>query len=286
MKEDACISIQGIEKSFHEKKVLDQIRLDILPGEIFGLLGPSGAGKTTMIRIITAQLRADAGKVYVLGTDSERFDKKMYTNFGMALDNTGLYDRLSCFDNLAVFAHIYGLPKTAVQDELEKVGLSDARRTPAGRLSKGMRQRLTLARAFLHNPSILFLDEPTSGLDPSTSIEIRKLISAERKKGKTVFLTTHNMAEASELCDHVALLNEGHIVEYGEPDEICRRYNHRNKIVILTRTGEKRVFRNDAADADRIAELIRSGSVRSIHSTEPTLETVFVELTGRGFDGE
>lgn len=286
MKNSPCIVIHDIDKSFGAHQVLDHIDLTIRTGEIFGLLGPSGAGKTTMIKIITGQLRAENGSVTVKGTDTRYFDKEMYTHFGMALDNTGLYERLSSYDNLAVFADIYGIEKGRIKQQLQRVGLDGVARTPAGRLSKGQRQRLILARAFLHDPDILFLDEPTTGLDPSTAVEVRRLIRQECDLGKTVFMTTHNMAEASELCTHVALLNNGHIVEYGAPDEICRKYNHINQIHILLTSGRQVSFPNAPESAEKVASLLREGSVRSIHSTEPTLETVFMELTGRGFDEE
>lgn len=279
------IQLNGVRKSFGDHLVLADITLDIEQGEIFGLLGPSGAGKTTLIRIITGQLKADQGRISVMGVDPRHFDGKMYTNFGMVLDNTGLYERLSCYDNLAVFAEIYGTDRHRILDYLGMVGLQDAAKTPADRLSKGMKQRLTLARALLHDPRILFLDEPTSGLDPSSSREIHRLIQEECKRGKTVFLTTHNMMEAYELCGHVALLNEGHIVEYGKPDEICRKYNRQNRISIMTKDGRQLVFSSGPKDAGEIAALLEADNVRSIHSSEPTLETVFIELTGRGFDG-
>ncbi|MGI6118322.1 MAG: ABC transporter ATP-binding protein [Bilifractor sp.] len=280
------IRLDGVRKSFGDHLVLSDITLDIEQGEIFGLLGPSGAGKTTLIRIITGQLKADQGKISVMGVDPRHFDGKMYTNFGMVLDNTGLYERLSCYDNLALFAEIYGTDKQRIMDYLGMVGLQDAVKTPAGKLSKGMKQRLTLARALLHDPQILFLDEPTSGLDPSSSREIHKLIQEECRRNKTVFLTTHNMMEAYELCEHVALLNEGHIVEYGKPDEICRKYNRQNQISIMTRGGRQLVFANGPKDARQISSLLEADNIRSIHSSEPTLETVFIELTGRGFDGQ
>jgi ABC-2 type transport system ATP-binding protein len=280
------IRLDGVRKSFGDHLVLADITVDIEQGEIFGLLGPSGAGKTTLIRIITGQLKADQGKISVMGVDPHHFDGKMYTNFGMVLDNTGLYERLSCYDNLALFAEIYGTDKHRIKDYLRMVGLADAAKTPAGRLSKGMKQRLTLARALLHDPKILFLDEPTSGLDPSSSREIHKLIREECRRGKTVFLTTHNMMEAYELCGHVALLNEGHIVEYGKPDEICRKYNRQNRISIMTKDGRQLEFANGPKDAGKIESLLEADNVKSIHSSEPTLETVFIALTGRGFDDQ
>ena len=137
------------------------------------------------------------------------------------------------------------------------------------------------ARAIMAAPELLFLDEPATGLDPRTAAEIHRLIRKEKERGTTVFLTTHNMEEAAKLCDHVALLNEGNIVEYGEPEEICRRYNHQHKIRIRFYNGECEELGSGAGEADRIAEYFRRGLVETIHSTEPDLETVFMELTGR-----
>lgn len=283
---DYCISIDGVSKYFGEKKVLDNISINISKGEIFGLLGPSGAGKTTLIKIITAQMKANEGKVVVQGVDTTKFEKKMYSSFGMVLDNTGLYSRMSCYDNLAIFADIYKINKKKINEVLKKVGLYDARKTPADKLSKGMKQRLIIARALLHDPSILFLDEPTTGLDPSTSKAIRKLILDEKNNGKTIFLTTHNMMEATELCMNVALLNDGQIVEYGAPDEICRKYNKKNMVTILTKDNKTISIENSRENADAIAKYFKDENVLSIHSTEPTLETVFMELTGRKFDND
>lgn len=281
-----CISIDGVSKYFGKRKVLDNINVDISQGEIFGLLGPSGAGKTTLIKIVTAQLKPNEGKVVVQGVDTTKFEKKMYSNFGMVLDNTGLYSRMSCYDNLVVFSDIYKISKKEIDKVLMKVGLSDARKTLVAKLSKGMKQRLIIARALLHNPSILFLDEPTTGLDPSTSKAIRKLILDERDNGKTIFLTTHNMVEAAELCSNVALLNDGHIVEYGAPDAICRKYNTKNMVTILTKDNKTISIENIPGNTDVITQYFKDNNVLSIHSTEPTLETVFMELTGRKFDND
>ena len=146
-----------------------------------------------------------------------------------------------------------------------------------------MKQRLILARAIIHNPKVLFLDEPTSGLDPGTSGEIHRLILEEKCKGTTIFLTTHNMEEASKLCDNIALLHEGNIVEYGKPKDICRRYNHQNKVQLFLKNGEVLFLKNERSIAEDISNYFKEDMVEAIHSTEPNLETVFVELTGRSF---
>lgn len=278
------IDIQELSHAFDQVNVLDQINLNIEEGEIFGLLGPTGAGKTTLINILTGQLKQTQGSVKVFDKETAALVQKDYEAFGMVLDNSGLYKRLSSYDNLKLFTKIYKLPVENIDKVLIKVGLIEAKKTLAGNLSKGMKQRLALARAIIHEPKILFLDEPTSGLDPSTIKEIHKLICELRDKGTTIFLTTHNMVEATDLCDHVGLLNNGKIVEYGHPTMICQRYNHQNNVMIQLISGEMKTLPNNIDAADIIGNYFRHGLIKTIHSSEPNLETVFIELTGRKFE--
>ena len=277
-----AIEMNHIVQRFAEKEVLKGIDLKIQKGEIFGLLGPSGAGKTTLIKILTGQLRQTEGEAVLLGSNT-RHAQDVHRKLGMMMDNFGLYERLSCYDNLKVFAGIYNVSGKKVDEALKKVGLLGDKKSPVMKLSKGMRSRLSLARAVMAQPEVLFLDEPTSGLDPATAAEIHKLIQDEQRRGATVFLTTHNMEEAHKLCDHVALLNEGKIVEYGEPEEVCRRYNHQNKLHIRLYDGKQIELPNNKMAADQIREYLEGEMVETIHSTEPSLETVFMELTGRSF---
>ena len=277
----SSIKAEKIAKSFGNRAVLDGIDLDIQSGEIFGLLGPSGAGKTTLIRILTGQLRQDSGTALITGTDTRRLSGNDRRRFGITMDDFGVYERLSCYENLKIFAGIYGAGKREINEVLAKVGLSGAAKTPAGKLSKGMTGRLKLARAFMTDPDILFLDEPTSGLDPVSAAEIHKMILDEKKRGKTVFLTTHTMTEAEKLCGSIALLNEGRIVEYGSPEDICRRYDHQRRLKIHLKDGSDIEIPHTAGSAGTVAELIGSGKAETIHTTEPDLETVFMELTGK-----
>lgn len=284
--EKTGIWAKGISMQFGDKKVLEQVTLSVQPGEIFGLLGPSGAGKTTLIKILTGQLVQSGGAAGVLGCDSRKLPAEVYAKIGMVLDTSGLYERLSCYDNLSLFSEIYGTDKRRIQEALCRVGLKEAVRRPAGRLSKGMKQRLVLARALLNQPEVLFLDEPTSGLDPKAAAAIHKLILEQQARGTAIFLTTHNMEEARKLCVRVALLNEGKIVECDAPDQLCRRYNHQNRFHLVLKSGEQMEFLNTEAGMQAIAAYFSQNAVAGIHSTEPDLETVFMELTGKDFKDE
>ena len=210
------IEVKNLVKNFGGQKVLHDVSFEVRSKEIFGLLGPSGAGKTTIINILTKQIEPDGG---IAKVKADSFDT------GLMLDEDGLYPRLNCLENLSLFGRIYGIPKSKSMEALKSVGLESAAKKAANALSKGMRQRLALARAILHTPKILFLDEPTSGLDPTTALGIHELIQSIKDNGATIFLTTHNMDEAVKLCDNVALLDQGRIVESGVPLEICERHN-------------------------------------------------------------
>lgn len=275
------IRCNDVYKSFSGKTVLSGIDFDICDGEIFGLLGPSGAGKTTLIKILTGQLAFDKGSVAVMDKDVSSLSGEDKKGIGIMMDQFGVYERLSCSDNLEIFADIYGIPHDRITSTLEQVGLKDVGKKPASTLSKGMRARLALARVFMHSPKLIFLDEPTSGLDPQTMRQIHKIILDKKQKGCTIFLTTHNMEEAYKLCDRVALLNEGVIVENGSPEEICRKYNHQKTIKLHLSSNEDVVLPHESGSSETIARLLADGCVETIHSSEPTLETVFLELTGR-----
>lgn len=278
------IKLFGISHQYEKETVLNSLNLQIAPGKIFGLLGPSGAGKTTLINILTGQLKQTGGTAFVFGKDTRNLDNADYQKIGVMMEHFGFYDRLSVYDNLKIFAGIYRVSDKEIPEILNCVGLLEAKNRRTSDLSKGMRGRLLLARVLLAKPSVLFLDEPTSGLDPATANRIHQLILQEKDKGNTIFLTTHNMAEAAKLCDEIALLYEGRLIEYGSPKEICRRYNHQRKIKLHLFDGQDVELANNSHSAETLAEYLREGKLETIHSTEPDLETVFMELTGRGLD--
>ena len=273
------IQIKDVCKAFDQRQVLNNISLSVEEGEIFGLLGPSGAGKTTLIKMLIGLLSATSGNIAILGKELD----ESFPSFGMVLDNDGLYDRLNCYDNLELYARIYSISnrKKVINDLLEKVGLIESSKKSVSNLSKGMRQRLSFARAILHSPKIVFLDEPTSGLDPATTLQIHSMMKMLKESGTTIFLTTHNMNEAQKMCDHLALLNEGNIVEEGTPEDICLHHRKKCEVNIEMTNGEK--YMVDSHDLLTVLQTVldTNNKIRSIHSNEPNLEEVFIELTGR-----
>ena len=252
-------------------------------GKVFAFYGKMGAGKTTLIKMLIGLLSATSGNIAILGKELDKKIDESFPSFGMVLDNDGLYDRLNCYDNLELYARIYSISnrKKVINDLLEKVGLIESSKKSVSNLSKGMRQRLSFARAILHSPKIVFLDEPTSGLDPATTLQIHSMMKMLKESGTTIFLTTHNMNEAQKMCDHLALLNEGNIVEEGTPEDICLHHRKKCEVNIEMTNGEK--YMVDSHDLLTVLQTVldTNNKIRSIHSNEPNLEEVFIELTGR-----
>ena len=268
------ITVEKITKRFGNKTALNQIQFNVDKGEIFGFLGPSGAGKTTLINILTGQLKADEGTTQLLGKDTKDLTPEDLARIGLVGDSSGYYEKLSLEKNLIVYAKIYGLPNSRVDEVLEQVGLLESKKTIAEKLSTGMRQRMFLARALLNRPGLLFLDEPTSGLDPMTSKKIHRLLEELKAAGTTIFLTTHDMVEATELCDRISLLNQGDLVEIGTPRDIIQKYNKEKRVKVIFRDHSEQVMAfEDLKDQDM-------RQVELIHSMEPTLEDIFIQLTG------
>lgn len=275
------IRLEHITKRFDKEPVLKDLNAVLQRGEILGFLGPSGAGKTTTIKILTGQLKPTSGDAYILGIHVKNIDETIYEQIGIVTDQSGVYERMTVYENLKYFAKILKADPARIDGLLQRVGLAGHKKKPAGKLSKGQMQRLVLARAVLHKPKVLFLDEPTSGLDPSTALDIHKLLGEMKQEGMSVFLTTHNMEEATKLCDHVALLNDGQIVEYGTPQELCLRYNQKKRYRILLENGEELLLEQSEENIRKMAGLLAQNQVASLHSCEPTLEHVFLTVTGR-----
>ena len=264
-----------LTKTFGNVKALDHCDLEIRKGEIFGYLGPSGAGKTTTIKLLTGQLHSDSGQITVFGKDP--FSPDIKRQIGIMSDMSGLYEKMTVYENLDIFSDIYGIrdKKNMIRKALQAVDLLGSAKKKVEKLSRGMKQRLVFARTIIHSPSLLFLDEPTANLDPATADEIRELIKKLNRNGATIFLTTHNMEEAEELCHRIALLNKGKIVENGSPEELKLKYAEK-KVLITTRDGKTEV----PLEKDRIVKILEEAEdILMIHSEEPGLRDVFLTLT-------
>ena len=268
------IVVKNVTKKFGQKVALEEISFEVNKGEIFGFLGPSGSGKTTMIKILTGQLNADSGQTELLGKVSEKLTPADLEQIGLVSDTSGFYEKLSLYKNLQAYAKLYGKPNARVDEVLKQVDLYDSKNLAAEKLSTGMKQRMFLARALINKPQVLFLDEPTSGLDPTTSKKIHELLLDLKESGTTIFLTTHDMNEATLLCDRLSLLNRGHLIEYGTPSSIIQKYNHEKKVQLT--------FEDETHTEITFEELGQTdlAQVVAIHSCEPTLEEIFIQLTG------
>ena len=268
------INVKNVTKKFNQKVALEEISFEVKKGEIFGFLGPSGSGKTTMIKILTGQLNADSGQTELLGKVSEKLTPADLEQIGLVSDTSGFYEKLSLYKNLQAYAKLYGKPNSRVDEVLKQVDLYDSKNLAAEKLSTGMKQRMFLARALINKPQVLFLDEPTSGLDPTTSKKIHELLLDLKKAGTTIFLTTHDMNEATLLCDRLSLLNRGHLIEYGTPSSIIQKYNHEKKVQLTFADETKKQITFEELGQTDLAQVV------AIHSCEPTLEEIFIQLTG------
>ena len=269
------IKADNLGKSFGSFKAISSLTFEVNKGEILGFLGPSGSGKTTTINILTGQLTPDQGQSSILGKSSTNLNEEDLTNIGLITENSGYYEKLSLYDNLLFFAKLYDVPQGDLDDLMKRVGLFDRRKTLAEKLSTGMKQRMLLVRAIINKPQVLFLDEPTSGLDPSTSQSIHELIKELQAEVTTIFLTTHDMHEATILCDKIVLLNKGQIVEAGTPSDLIQKYNTAKRVKITYQSGEENYL-----SFSELGQVSQIDDILTIHSCEPTLEDVFIQLTG------
>lgn len=270
-----------------DKEALHGLDFTVEDGEIFGFLGPNGSGKSTTQKLLTGILKGHGGQVSLFGKDiGAVHNQEFFQKIGVLFEFPYLYANLSAMDNLKYFSSFY--PENQLRDAeelLEKLEFKrDFLKKPVSSYSKGMRQRVSMARALLGNPKLLFLDEPTSGLDPSGAVLFRKIIEEERGKGTTVFLTTHNMQDADLLCDRVAFISGGNIVALDTPKHLKEQNSSRSIVVSYLYQGKRE------EKSLKFSELETGISfpydeILSVHSGEPTLEDVFIRYTGRGLAG-
>ncbi len=281
MNMENIIEVRSLAKIFGNQTALADVSFNVGKGETFGFLGPSGSGKTTTIKILTAQMSQTDGEAFVFGSPAADLRKPAKrSKIGILTDNSGLYERLSVYDNLKLYCDLYDVSYTRIEEVLQMVNLEDTKKKKVAKLSKGMLQRVNLARAFLHKPALLFLDEPTSALDPVNTKHIYKGLQTLKEEGTTIFLTTHDMNEAEELCDRVAFLNKGTIQLLDSPKSLRRQFTDHTITVELV-DGNKEIIDIGANGASKLYNYMSENKVISINSNEPTLGDIFVEVTGR-----
>ena len=308
MSTETVIEVSFLTKCYRDLLVVDHANFEVSRGEFFGLLGPNGAGKTTTIRMLTGQTKPTSGNAVVAGFDITHQATKAKERVGVVPEVSNLYDEMSAWDNLIFAAQLYGVPNNErdrrAKELLELFGLYERQKDRVGIFSRGMKRRLTIAAALIHKPGILFLDEPTSGLDVQSARMIRNLIKELNEKGTTIFFTTHYIEEADQLCQRVAIINQGKIVAVDNPEKLKSTIEEHNIIEVsfspaqdlndklrslkhvssVSRIGDK--FRLHAEDASEVVPILidfsRKNNLRimSINTLKPSLEDAFVKITG------
>ena len=276
-----AIEVEKLSRTFNGLKAVDNISFSVEAGEIFGFLGHNGAGKTTTIRMLSGQLLPSSGSARVAGCDVITEQRRLKPLIGVVSEHQNLYERMSGRENLEFAVRLYGQDMHRVNETLEQVDLLDRAKDNVRTYSNGMKQRLLIARALLHRPQIIFLDEPTRGLDPVVGRDIRRLILDLSQQGVTIFLTTHYMEEADQLCGRIAFLSEGRMVALDTPNNLKVAHGH-NSVKVTLENGESlSIDLNDYDAGKKLEQLVNAGQVRTLHTAEATLEEVFIQMAGR-----
>ncbi len=281
------IKVKGLNHSYNKdgKFAVKDVSFEVEEGEVFGFLGPSGAGKSTTQNILTGLLQLQDGEVEVSGYNLKHIKNEMFNTIGMSFEQSNVYSKMTAKENLDFYAKLFDVETRDSMELLKMVGLDGKANMRAGEFSKGMKHRLTFARSMINNPNLWFLDEPTTGLDPSIAADIKDIIKAENKKGVTVFLTTHNMFIADELCDRVAFIIDGEIKLIDSPQNLKMQYGE--KLVEVEYIDDDEIKKEMlstiiAEDKKRLTEIVNNYEIRTMHTKEATLEEIFIKVTGRG----
>jgi len=280
------INVKNLNYEYQKshKHAVKNISFIIKPGEIFGFLGPSGAGKTTTQRLLIGLLKNYSGKIQMMGKERRQWDSSFYEQVGVAFEFPNLYLKLTAEENLSLIAAYYKKNPKNQEELLASVGLLDAKDQKIESFSKGMKMRLNFIRAIMHNPDLMFFDEPTSGLDPLNAKTIKDKILSMKAQGKTIFLTTHNMTVAEQLCDRVAFINDGSIATIDTPKQLMLSHgksvldvSYHSKSKMVTETFEL----SNIGENEQFQKIIKSKEIVSMHTQEASLEDVFIAVTGR-----
>ena len=282
------LSIQAsdLRYSYGDKLAVDGVSLEVASGEVVGFLGPNGAGKSTTIKMLTGQLTPDSGTVNLLGMDMASNRETIQARMGVCFEEKNHYIKMSGRENLEFFGRLFGIDDLDTDGLLEKVDLIERGDDRVAEYSKGMRQRLMIARTISNSPDVLFFDEPTDGLDPVSAQSIRRVIREEAERGAAVLLTTHDMMEADTMSDRVSFINEGRVLVNDTPENLKLAYGQRN-VRVRSRNGgvvdEVVIPMDEEGAGERLRSLV-TDDVMTIHTEEATLEDIFIQMAGRGLE--
>ena len=284
MPENAIVA-ENLVYRYGDLVAVDGISFEVAEGEIFSFLGPNGAGKTTTVAMLIGQRRPHEGRALLLGKDITRETPEIQAQIGVCFEVTNLYEEMTGIENLRLFARLFGVRDLDIDALIDRVGLTGRAGDKVSGYSKGMKQRLMVARSLLHQPRVLFMDEPTEGLDPVSAEAIRNILLEENERGVTVFLTTHDMQEAGRLSDRVAFIDRGEIVALDTPHNLKQQYGKRMVVAEVRGPDDRREQREielDQSDTpEKLQTLFQENDVVTIHSREASLEDIFIEITGR-----
>lgn len=281
------IEVSDLYFSYTKTPFLKDINFSVSKGEIFGFLGPSGAGKSTLQKVLTGLCTNYQGTARILDMNSNKHGKEFYERIGVDFEFPSLFEKLTARENLDYFAGLYSGEKRNVDELLKEVGLFEHADKKVSSFSKGMKSRLNFIKSLVHNPQILFLDEPTSGLDPNNAKIMKDMIIKEREKGKTIIITTHNMQDATELCDRVVFIVDGQMKALDTPHNFIMKRGAARVTYSFMENGKEQVktsILSELSKDELLQKLISENRIASIHSTEPTLSDIFMELTGAQLD--
>ena len=281
------IEVKDLYFSYTKIPFLKDINFTVNKGEIFGFLGPSGAGKSTLQKVLTGLCTNYEGTARILGIDSNKHGKDFYEKIGVDFEFPSLFEKLTARENLDYFASLYSGETRDVDELLKEVGLYEHADKKVSDFSKGMKSRLNFINSLVHNPEILFLDEPTSGLDPNNAKIMKDMIMKEREKGKTIIITTHNMQDATELCDRVVFIVDGQMKALDTPHNFIMKRGAAKVTYSYMENGKEQSntsVLSELSDDMLLKELIAENRIIAIHSAEPTLSDIFMELTGAQLD--
>lgn len=281
------IKVKNLHHRYDKEKVeaVNNVSFEVEKGEVFGFLGPSGAGKSTTQGILTGLLPLQSGSVSVAGYDMKKAPNALFDKIGVSFEQSNVYNKLTALENLNFYSKLFNVPTENPMTLLKLVGLDHVANKRAGEFSKGMKHRLTFVRSMINNPELWFLDEPTTGLDPAIGSEIKHVVKEKNKNGTTIFLTTHNMQVADELCDRIAFIIDGKIVKMDSPRNLKLEYGEKLVEVDYFENEELKSGHFSLVnpqDLEKLNQIISTKKIEMMHTKEATLEEIFIKVTGRG----